>query len=500
MDAAQQEIAALERLVGPQGTSPLFARLADLYLQAGRPQDALRVCDAGLANFPFYTTGHFVKGRTLLALEMTNEARRELEFVRDWLPTNPTVWQYLDSLPYDESQSLTIESEPIIDTVSETTTPENEIPAAAPSEQNFFSALTEAAPPEAAADTEPSATSAAESNVFGLPSEAPSGFGGFGGFAAAPSETPPAEPESPMSAFGGLDGFGGSTETPAETLTSASEEPAASYEETVTSALGGGAPGFVPAETGESFEAYAGRQRPELGPTDIITLDQFLDGEGIVPSASFANGPEPVVEAPAPSASFDMTPAEPSFDQASPLAVEPSSETAGASAGADGFDFGGFPSSPTEAESPTVPAVEESPTEGLDLSDFPTAEEPSTPAVDAEPTSTDDAGGFAGPSFEGPPATSSDTSIEGLTAKLQSAKKITPVIDFSSKSSSSEDDSGTMAGSSFVTPTLAEIYAKQGWFDDAIKAYRTLAKTKPAEREKYEERIKELEEEKKKQS
>jgi hypothetical protein len=56
-----------------------------------------------------------------------------------------------------------------------------------------------------------------------------------------------------------------------------------------------------------------------------------------------------------------------------------------------------------------------------------------------------------------------------------------------------------MAGSSFVTPTLAEIYAKQGWFDDAIKAYRTLAKTKPAEREKYEERIAELEEEKKKQ-
>src|SRR5512138_792008 len=99
MDAAQQEIAALERLVGAQGASPLFARLADLYLQASRPKDALRVCDAGLANFPFYSTGHFVKGRTLIALEMTNEARRELEYVRDWLPTNHTVWSYLDSLP-----------------------------------------------------------------------------------------------------------------------------------------------------------------------------------------------------------------------------------------------------------------------------------------------------------------------------------------------------------------------------------------------------------------
>jgi hypothetical protein len=165
----------------------------------------------------------------------------------------------------------------------------------------------------------------------------------------------------------------------------------------------------------------------------------------------------------------------------------------------EGFDFGGFPSTTTEEGSSTPPTVDEVSSGGLDLSGFPTAEEPASPVASAEPGSTDDSGGFAGPSFEGPPPTTPDTSIEGLTAKLQSARKITPVIDFSSKSSS-DDDGGTMASSSFVTPTLAEIYAKQGWFDDAIKAYRTLAKTKPAEREKYEERIKELEEEKKKQA
>lgn len=499
MDAAQQEIAALERLVGPQGTSPLFARLADLYLQAGRPQDALRVCDAGLANFPFYTTGHFVKGRTLLALEMTNEARRELEYVRDWLPTNPTIWQYLDSLPYDESQSLTLEPDSTGDVVVEAAGPEAEAPAIAPAEQNFFSALTDATPPEAAADTEPSSAPVAETNVFGLPSEAPSGFGGFGGFTSAPAETPAAEPESPMAAFGGLDGFGGSTETSAETVTAAPEEPTASYEETVTSALGEGAPGFVAAEAGEPFEVYAERLRLELGPTGIITLDQFLDGEGIVPSAPFAPETEPVVESPTPAASFDMPAAEPSFDQASALTVEASPEAVDAPAATNDLDFGGFPAITADPETPAAPAVEATPTGGLDLSGFPTAEEPATPAANAESASTDDGSGFAGPSFEGPPPTASDTSIEGLTAKLQSAKKITPVIDFSSKLSS-DDDSGTMASSSFVTPTLAEIYAKQGWFDDAIKAYRTLAKTKPAEREKYEERIKELEEEKKKQA
>jgi hypothetical protein len=45
----------------------------------------------------------------------------------------------------------------------------------------------------------------------------------------------------------------------------------------------------------------------------------------------------------------------------------------------------------------------------------------------------------------------------------------------------------------FVTPTLAEIYAKQGWFDDAIKAYKVLARNKPGEKARFEKRIEELE-------
>ena len=40
---------------------------------------------------------------------------------------------------------------------------------------------------------------------------------------------------------------------------------------------------------------------------------------------------------------------------------------------------------------------------------------------------------------------------------------------------------------------------KQGWFDDALKAYRALVVNKPAEKEKFEQRIAEIEEMKKKQ-
>ncbi|MBI4417954.1 MAG: hypothetical protein HY563_04200 [Ignavibacteriales bacterium] len=89
--------------------------------------------------------------------------------------------------------------------------------------------------------------------------------------------------------------------------------------------------------------------------------------------------------------------------------------------------------------------------------------------------------------------------IEELAEKLKDAKKITPVINLSDHTITPSSEADTPSGTGFVTPTLAEIYAKQGWYEDAIKAYKTLAATKPAEREKYESRIRELEEEKKKQ-
>ena len=84
------------------------------------------------------------------------------------------------------------------------------------------------------------------------------------------------------------------------------------------------------------------------------------------------------------------------------------------------------------------------------------------------------------------PATGSND-IEELAGKLQGAK-ITPVIDISRPA---EDGAGGNAG--FVTPTLAEIYVKQGWYDDAIKAYKSLAASKPEEKAQHEARIAEIE-------
>ena len=92
-----------------------------------------------------------------------------------------------------------------------------------------------------------------------------------------------------------------------------------------------------------------------------------------------------------------------------------------------------------------------------------------------------------------------ENQIEELAEKLKDAKKITPIINLSEKETTPASEQESPSGTGFVTPTLAEIYAKQGWYDDAIKAYKALASSKPLEKEKFEKRIQELEEQKKRQ-
>jgi hypothetical protein len=90
--------------------------------------------------------------------------------------------------------------------------------------------------------------------------------------------------------------------------------------------------------------------------------------------------------------------------------------------------------------------------------------------------------------------------IGELAEKLKSSPRITPpIINYSEKAPRPATEGEASSGSGFVTPTLAEIYVKQGWFDDAIKAYRALVVNKPTEKEKFEQRIAEIEEMKKKQ-
>ncbi len=593
MNVDQQEVSALERHVGDQATSPLFARLAALYLASDRAKDALRICDAGLANFPFYSTGHLIKGKALLQLGLNGEARREFEFVRDWLPTNPTVAELLVSVPMSEDQML--EAAPAEEATpgtsfEEASEPQAEALAGSHDEpqagSDFFGAVTAEEPPEVVVEGSAEEASAApqEDNVFGLPGEVP----------AEPSagEASDEEEASPPSAFGGMEAFAqfGGDETATEE-SRASEEVPTSQVSGLEAMFGGPAPAAAIVE--DDFDIYAARKRGELGPTDVITFEEYLASPSPQPEAwsgETASGEPAGADDPFAAAGFPMTgespsqedvvveetatqelsgigeetptdigaeavpeegtgfgfedavseePAEPQESELSPetadqtveetpsfepagaeayISAEPAGdqtfeaftipeevpETAEAAVPAGGDMFAGFESAGEATEEAAPEPEQEAETETPAFPDFsglpgfegPDLAPPEETGSEAEEVTEE---GFTGPAFEEPePPRSSSDKIGEFAEKLQEAKKITPVIDLTmqvtSSSTSSADEAAVDAG--FVTPTLAEIYAKQGWYDDAINAYKTLAKTRPAEKEKFEERVKELQEEK----
>jgi tetratricopeptide (TPR) repeat protein len=378
----QQKIVALEKRVGTDGKSPLFAQLASYYVQQGRAQDALHLCDKGLATFPHYTTGHLVKGKALLALKMNAEAKREFELVLNFLPANETVAFILSNIHSEETlvpepKPAAVKSAPPAPplaplkeaqeetTPAETVLPKPEHPPVPPEPANIFEAV---------------------GQNPGIVDD-PFGFGVQGG----PTTTPPAETTTapPEESANPFEGFPESTNAPAAAATPEEASPGNIFDFPGQESQQGPTPESTEAQTGvESFEDFSVRMRTELGGGEnTLTLDEYLSN--------------------------------------------------------------------------------------AQTGQWPTQDEPS-----GQPSNT----------------------IEDLAEKLQSAKKITPIIDLSTRSTTPASESDTPAGTGFVTPTLAEIYAKQGWYDDAIKAYHTLIVTKPAEKDRFEARIAELEELKKQQN
>lgn len=460
LNSLQQKIAILEKKVGHDARSPLFAQLANYYLEANRAQDALKLCDAGLAHFPFYTTGHLIKGKALTALNMRAEARREFEFVLNFLPKNETIASLLSQTLAEEatiikeevkSQTAEISSQRIITAPHEidkehtytipsmpvekkpepipeiTVQPPPPPIAEVPSGQSFFEAITQQQTPQPAFDESFNQTS----QVF---TESPTIM-----------ETPISQDFTP--AMQDL------TSAISEAITSPKEEQPSGFDlmppEITPTSITITGPSITIDE--ESFQVYATTKRMELSGENTISLEDYLNN--VIPGTL----------------QIELPPIE--------TAVQPQFEE---------------PKVDIEIDFPQTNA-EISPVISLDVPES-TQEPPTlTPTIQLPGSEL----------FIPPPISDEADKIEELAAKLQSAKKITPnidltpdlppVIDISEKETApASQEEGPPIG--FVTPTLAEIYAKQGWYDDAIKAYRTLIKTKPAEKERFENRIAELEE------
>jgi hypothetical protein len=259
-----------------------------------------------------------------------------------------------------------------------------------------------------------------------------------------PATTEPAEVAGTPSTVDDVFGIDTAQQPTQETF--ASPEPSASVESY--------------AQLEETFRAYAEGKRGELfGMENSMSLDEYLTEV----TTEIPETIEPVVPEPPVAVAEESLPQE----TADPFAAL--------------TDY-------ADTIQPPTPAGPETP-----------FEDPFAQQTTAAPAAPQD-DPFAQLAQQTPVGGTASNPIEQIAEKLKEAKRITPVINLSDRTPSPPSEADTPSETGFVTPTLAEIYAKQGWYDDAIKAYRTLVVNKPSERDKYEGRIRELEELKKQQA
>ena len=118
--------------------------------------------------------------------------------------------------------------------------------------------------------------------------------------------------------------------------------------------------------------------------------------------------------------------------------------------------------------------------------------------------------------YVGAPAPPAEGSVEQIIERLEGAPRIVPVApvtpvapqEASPQAATPVGEPASQAPAPasapqvspaapqgrFVTATLAEIYASQGEYSEAIEAYRTLAAQRPGSAERYQKRLAELEE------
>jgi tetratricopeptide (TPR) repeat protein len=81
-------IEELRRRIQKDPASIAFAQLAEEHRRAGQFEDAVNVCQAGLAQHPAYLSARITLGRALLEMGRYDEAASEFEYVLKAAPDN----------------------------------------------------------------------------------------------------------------------------------------------------------------------------------------------------------------------------------------------------------------------------------------------------------------------------------------------------------------------------------------------------------------------------
>ncbi len=86
MENNTSEIKQLEEILRQNPDSPVFIRLAALYIKSGEYLHALALCDRGTGTYPEYATGFLLRAEALQHLEKFEESIENYQKVLDILP------------------------------------------------------------------------------------------------------------------------------------------------------------------------------------------------------------------------------------------------------------------------------------------------------------------------------------------------------------------------------------------------------------------------------
>src|ERR1041385_2375358 len=113
-----EELQHIESKLSRRPHSPLFARLAGEYLISGKIEEALKLCDSGLRNYPLYPTAHLIHSKCLAAKEDYLSALVHLQSALD-IALDSTILRNLEREWKEKAVQQRVSNAPALVTVVE---------------------------------------------------------------------------------------------------------------------------------------------------------------------------------------------------------------------------------------------------------------------------------------------------------------------------------------------------------------------------------------------
>ncbi len=139
MDLSEFDIDFLYQRLSDNPQSPLFARLADLYLSKNQSSEALKLCETGVQAYSSYAAGYVVLGKCYLALNNNSKAKLAFTQAMHLSPFNQVARKLLSEIvsAADESPESAGGESSAASSPSNEAQPEQQIAASA-IEENIF--------------------------------------------------------------------------------------------------------------------------------------------------------------------------------------------------------------------------------------------------------------------------------------------------------------------------------------------------------------------------